>query len=96
MSQLRQGIKLRKVEYSRTPTEFELTPYEMLMADIRKRSYKLNPTEIPPKVKTDAKDIILEFIRSRPPLKSASSRVLQPKKKDSTPMELLMEVGKTL
>jgi len=91
MSQLRQGIKLRKVEYSRTPTEFELTPYEMLMADIRKRSYKLNPTEIPPKVKTDAKDIILEFIRSRPPLKSASSRVLQPKKKDSTPMELLME-----
>jgi len=91
MDQLRRGIKLRKVEYSKTPTEFELTPYEMLMADIRKRSYKLNPTEIPPKVKTDAKDIILEFIRSRPPLKPASHRVLPPRKKDSTPMELLME-----
>jgi len=91
MGQLRRGIKLRKVEYSKTPTEFEMTPYEMLMADIKKRSYKLNPTEIPLKVKTDAKDVILEFIRSRPPLKSASSRVLPPRKKDSTPMELLME-----
>merc|ERR1719427_884537 len=91
MSQLRQGIKLKKVEFSRTPTEFEMTPYEMLMADIRKRSYKLNPTEIPPKVKTDAKDIILDFIRSRPPLKPAAKRVLPPRTKDSTPMELLME-----
>ena len=94
MGQLRQGIKLRKVDYSKTPTEFEMTPYEMLMADIRKRSYKLNPTEIPQKVKTDAKDVILDFIRSRPPLKPASKRVLPPRKKDSTPMELLMEVGK--
>ena len=92
MGQLRRGIKLRKVEYSKTPTEFELTPYEMLMADIRKRSYKLNPTEIPPKVKTDAKDMILEFIRSRPPLKPVSHRVLPARKKDSTPMELLLEV----
>jgi len=95
MGQLRRGIKLRKVEYSKTPTEFELTPYEMLMADIRKRSYKLNPTEIPPKVKTDAKDMILEFIRSRPPLKPASHRVLPARKKDSTPMELLLEEIRT-
>ena len=94
MGQLRQGIKLRKVDYSKTPTEFEMTPYEMLMADIRKRSYKLNPTEITQKVKTDAKDVILDFIRSRHPLKPASKRVLTPRKKDSTPMELLMEVGK--
>jgi len=95
MGQLRRGIKLRKVEYSKTPTEFELTPYEMLMADIRKRSYKLNPTEIPPKVKTDAKDMILEFIRSRPPLKPVSHRVLPARKKDSTPMELLLEEIRT-
>ena len=94
MGQLRQGIKLRKVEFSKTPTEFELTPYEMLMADIRKQSYTLNPTKIPPKVKTDAKDIILEFIRSRPPLKPASNRFLPPKRKDSTPVEMLMEVIK--
>eukprot|EP00092_Neocalanus_flemingeri_P014386 GFUD01015518.1.p1 GENE.GFUD01015518.1~~GFUD01015518.1.p1 ORF type:complete len:691 (-),score=152.70 GFUD01015518.1:104-2176(-) len=91
MGQLRQGIKLKKVEYSKTPTEFELTPYEMLMDDVRKRSYKLKQTEIPLKVKTDAKDVILDFIRSRPPLKSASRRVLPPRKKELTPMELLME-----
>jgi spire-like protein len=91
MGQLRRGIKLRKVEYSKTPTEFELTPYEMLMADIRKKSYKLNPTTLPLRVKTDAKDVILDFIRSRPPLKPASKRVLPPRKKDSTPMELLLE-----
>jgi len=91
MGQLRQGIKLRTVDFSKTPTEFEMTPYEMLMADIRKRCHKLNPTEIPLKMKTDAKDIILDFIRSRPPLKSASKRVLPPRKKVSTPMELLME-----
>ena len=92
MGQLRLGIKLKKVDYSKTPTEFELTPYEMLMDDIRKRSYKLNPTEITLKVKTDAKDIILDFIRSRPPLKAASKRILPPRIKNSTPMELLMEV----
>ena len=29
---------------------------------------------LPPKVKRDAHDVILEFIRSRPPLKPVSSR----------------------
>ena len=38
--------------------------------------YKLNPVlvdgKIPPKVKRDAHDIILDFIRSRPPLRPVS------------------------
>ena len=92
MGELRHGIKLKKVTFSKTPTEFELTPYEMLMADIRKKTAKLQPARIPPKVKTDAKDIILDFIRSRPPLKPASHRKLAPKADDSTPMEKLMKV----
>ena len=92
MGELRHGIKLKKVTCSKTPTEFELTPYEMLMADIRKKTAKLQPTRIPPKVKTDAKDIILDFIRSRPPLKPVSQRKLGPKVDDSTPMEKLMQV----
>ena len=29
MGQLRQGIRLKKVDYSRTPAEYELTPYEV-------------------------------------------------------------------
>ena len=91
MDELRNGIKLKKVTFSKTPSEYELTPYEMLMADIRKK-VKLNPTRIPPRVKTDAKDIILDFIRSRPPLRPASSRKLAPKTDDSTPMEKLMQV----
>lgn len=71
--ELRNGVKLKKVDYSRTPIEFELTPYEILMDDIRSRRYKLNKVmvdgDIPHKVKKDAHAIILEFIRSRPPLR---------------------------
>lgn len=39
---------------------------------------------IGPEIKKDARDIILDFIRSRPPLKNSSKRNLKPKiiKKD--------------
>ena len=78
MQELRQGVKLKKTNYTKTPIEYELTPYEMLMDDIRSRRYKLNKVavdgKIPPRVKRDAHDIILEFIRSRPPLKPVSKR----------------------
>ena len=40
--ELRNGLKLKKTDYTRTPVEFELTPYEILMDDIRSRRYKLN------------------------------------------------------
>ena len=109
MSQLRHGIKLKHVEYSRTPSEFSLTPYEMLMDDIRSAKVKLNPVEARPRpVSSDTRDKILEFIRSqchcthvhcitgfvrsRPPLRPASQRVLGPKRrKESTMRELIME-----
>ncbi len=77
MHELRQGVKLKKTEYTKTPIEFELTPYEILMDDIRSRRYKLNKVmvdgELPHKVKRDAHERILEFIRSRPPLKPVSA-----------------------
>ena len=44
MQQLRQGIKLKKVDYSKTPSEYGMTPYEMLMDDIR---YAIDNTYIP-------------------------------------------------
>lgn len=76
MKDLRTGIKLKQVNYTKTPVEYELTPYEVLMDDIRSRKYTLNKVmvngELPPNVKRDAHDMILEFIRSRPPLKPVS------------------------
>ena len=40
--ELRCGVKLKKTDYTKTPIEYELTPYEILMDDIRSRRYKLN------------------------------------------------------
>jgi len=75
--ELRHGVQLKKVHYSRAPVEFELTPYEILMEDIRARRYTLNKVgctlgDIPHTVKKDAHALILEFIRSRPPLRRVS------------------------
>lgn len=44
MKELRQGVKLKKVqdqEFDPLPTEFSLTPFEMLMQDIRTRKFQL-------------------------------------------------------
>ncbi|XP_032181190.1 protein spire homolog 2 isoform X1 [Mustela erminea] len=85
MRELRHGVKLKKVqeqEFNPLPTEFQLTPFEMLMQDIRARNYKLHKVmvdgDIPPRVKKDAHELILDFIRSRPPLKQVSERRLRP------------------
>ena len=76
MNELRNGVKLKKTNFTKTPIEYALTPYEMLMDDIRSKRYKLKQVmidgDIPPKVKKDAHDLILDFIRSRPPLKPVS------------------------
>ncbi|XP_067905375.1 protein spire homolog 2 isoform X2 [Heterodontus francisci] len=86
MRDLRHGVKLKKVQekqYNPLPTEYHLTPFEMLMQDIKARNYKLRKVmvdgDIPPCVKKNAHELILEFIRSRPPLKPVSERNLGPK-----------------
>ncbi|CAG4943308.1 unnamed protein product [Colias eurytheme] len=92
IGELRMGVKLKKVNYSRTPIEYELTPYEILMDDIRSRRYTLRKVDgaIPHNVKKDAHAMILEFIRSRPPLKKASERKLAPARREVTPREQLL------
>ncbi|XP_036141070.1 protein spire isoform X2 [Monomorium pharaonis] len=100
ISELRRGVKLKKVEAnlgSRTSSrregslpDYKMTPYESLMDDIRERRYHLKKTPPTPSRK-DTHAIILEFIRSRPPLKKASERRLRPLQKESTLRELLME-----
>ncbi|XP_007249413.2 protein spire homolog 1 isoform X2 [Astyanax mexicanus] len=85
MRDLRNGVKLKKVQerqYNPLPIEFQLTPYEMLMDDIRSKRYKLRKVmvngDIPPRLKKSAHEVILEFIRSRPPLNPVSARKLKP------------------
>uniref|UniRef100_A0A6I8SY48 Spire-type actin nucleation factor 1 n=1 Tax=Xenopus tropicalis TaxID=8364 RepID=A0A6I8SY48_XENTR len=85
MRDLRNGVKLKKVQerqYDLLPIEFELTPYEMLMDDIRSKRYTLRKVmvqgDIPPRLKKSAHEIILDFIRSRPPLNPVSARKLKP------------------
>ncbi|XP_045512123.1 protein spire isoform X3 [Pieris brassicae] len=92
IGELRMGVKLKKVSHSRTPIEYELTPYEILMDDIRSRRYTLRKVDssIPHNVKKDAHAMILEFIRSRPPLRKASERQLPPAKREATPREQLL------
>ncbi|XP_054743769.1 protein spire isoform X1 [Anastrepha obliqua] len=96
IDELRRGVRLKKNNYSRTPIEYELTPYEILMEDIRTKKYQLRKVmvngDIPPRVKKDAHALILEFIRSRPPLKKASERQLPPPiKRTPSPREQLMD-----
>ncbi|XP_077295425.1 spire type actin nucleation factor [Arctopsyche grandis] len=95
IGELRMGVKLKKVDFSScTPIEYEMTPYEILMDDIRSRRYKLRKVDgnIPPRVKKDAHAMILEFIRSRPPLKKASERKLPPATaREATPREQLLD-----
>ncbi|XP_023253191.1 protein spire homolog 2 [Seriola lalandi dorsalis] len=85
MKELRQGVKLKKVQeqpFNPLPTEFSLTPFEMLMQDIRARKFQLRKVmvdgDIPTRVKRNAHELILDFIRSRPPLKPATERSLPP------------------
>uniref|UniRef100_A0A8C2TWL1 Spire type actin nucleation factor 2 n=1 Tax=Coturnix japonica TaxID=93934 RepID=A0A8C2TWL1_COTJA len=101
MRELRHGVKLKKVQekqFNPLPTEYQLTPFEMLMQDIRARNYKLRKVmvdgDIPPRVKKDAHELILEFIRSRPPLKQASERRLRPlpQKQRTLHEEILEEI----
>ncbi|XP_078689402.1 protein spire homolog 1-like isoform X26 [Branchiostoma floridae x Branchiostoma belcheri] len=80
MKDLRSGVHLKKVvvEHNTGPMEWELTPYEILMDDIRSRRYVLRkvmvdgePPQVMEKLQKNAHDVILEFIRSRPPLSAA-------------------------
>ncbi|XP_072768691.1 protein spire homolog 1-like isoform X2 [Nerophis lumbriciformis] len=85
MRDLRHGVQLKKVQerqYNPLAIEYQLTPYEMLMDDIRLKRYKLRKVMvngvIPPRLKKSAHEVILEFIRSRPPLNPVSARKLKP------------------
>jgi spire-like protein len=91
MKELRDGVTLRNCEkrHSPTPKQYSMTPYEMLMNDIKSGKWDLNKTEIngqslgelPPGVRKHAHKIIMDFIKSRPPLQPNTKRHLKPKPK---------------
>ena len=83
--QLRSGVQLRKVEWDAVHprAEYALTPYEILMNDIKSKSKNLRHVDqenvaLLRRVKKDAHELILEFIRSRPPLVPLSRRAQPP------------------
>ena len=95
MRELRQGVSLRHVDQTKLPpVTFELAPYEILLKDIRYKRYTLHHVNITAQVKKDAHDVILEFIRSRPPLTKASLRKFKqyPKRSPSPHDKLLSEI----
>lgn len=71
------------IKATRRNIEYELTPFEILLDQIRARRYHLKKVSLENKhsigaaIKKDARDIILDFIRSRPPLKKPSQRKIR-------------------
>merc|ERR1719158_1906640 len=90
MDELRNGVKLRNVSAAERHLEYSMTPYEMLMEDIRSRKAILKPADIPIPVKMEARDQIMSFIKSKPTLKPVSDRKLASPVHDETPAEKLM------
>ena len=83
MRQLRVGVSLnhinRQESLHRQQKEYELTPFEMLLDDINSKRYSLKKVvNLPKRVEKDARTLIMDFIRSRPPLKPVADRVLSP------------------
>ena len=59
MDELKNGVKLRNVSMTEKHKEFSMTPYEMLMEDIRTRKAILKPPDIPTHVEMAARDQIM-------------------------------------
>lgn len=86
MSELRNGVTLKHCErrHSPIPTQFEMTPYEMLMYDIQHKNWKLKKSPdsangvISLATRRNAHQIIMEHIRSRPNLVPTNRRHLKP------------------
>ena len=87
MKDLRSGVTLKKtnfVDERKSVIKYEPTPYESLMSDIRARNFKLNHVVNPPTnregvLKKNAHDVIMAYIKSRPPLRPALKRILSPR-----------------
>ncbi|KAM4691953.1 protein spire homolog 1-like [Rhinophrynus dorsalis] len=95
IKELRLGIRLRNAKersYDELPVESSLTPYELLMNDIRSKKYKLREVKDSEKNRTSDsnENFIMDFIRSQP-LRPASERKLKERSQEEPSLhELLM------
>ncbi|KAE8574618.1 hypothetical protein XENTR_v10003508 [Xenopus tropicalis] len=95
IKELRLGIRLRNSKdrsYVGLPAEYELTPYELLMNDIRAKRYTLREVKESQKRKMSesVENFIMDFIRLQP-LRPASERKLKEKSQEEPSLhELLM------
>jgi spire-like protein len=83
MHELRVGVTLKSIDKQdlrdRQKREYELTPFEILLDDINSKRYTLKKVmSLPKKIEKDARTLILDFIRSRPPLRPVTERQLKP------------------
>ncbi|MFT7813977.1 protein spire2-like [Arapaima gigas] len=87
MKELRQGVKLKKVQeqqFDPLPTEFRLTPFEMLMQDIRARKYQLRKVMVserslppPPQEQQSLHEKILAEIKQERKLKPVDTPIIR-------------------
>ncbi|KAG8567326.1 hypothetical protein GDO81_013580 [Engystomops pustulosus] len=95
MKELRLGVTLRSVHqrsYTVLPIQYTLTPYEILMDDIRSKRYTLRPVKECDQNKSSRSEenVILDLIRTHP-LKPASERKLKERSQEEPSLhELLM------
>jgi len=92
MDELRTGVKLRKTTHEKSNIEFSMTPYEMLMDDIKSNKAVLKPPrrDLPEHVELAARDKIMNYIKSKPKLKPANERKLAELVIEETPVEKMM------
>ena len=92
MQELLYGVELRKVEPA-PRREATLTSHEILMREIKSRKVVLKPPDISTQaqVERDARDQMMDIIKSRPPLKSVMERKLpSTPRQQETPVEKLL------
>ena len=93
MQELLSGVKLRKVEPppQNVPS---LNSHEMLMSQIKSRKIVLRPPVLPAEAERTARDQIMDFIKSRPRLKSVLERKLprSPQQEESQVERLLNDI----
>ncbi|KAM3921527.1 protein spire homolog 1-like [Leptodactylus fuscus] len=91
MNEVRLGVSLRSIDqrsYTALPVQYTLTPYELLMNDIRSKRYILRPVKN--KSSRSEENVILDLIRSHT-LKPVSERKLKERSQEEPSLhDLLM------
>ena len=91
MLEIKEGVQLKRTETLPQKTSI-WNSHDFLMNDIRAKRAVLKPPDpdTSPQVEIEARDVILNYIKSKPQLKAASERILKDPVIEETPVEKLM------